>query len=84
VLTILVFSSALTAVWTDQEDYAPGSVVTLSGENRDGAGYRAGETVLVEVSGPNSYSTSCKGVADANGAFSCHVTLWSSDLAIGV
>ena len=52
------------AVWTDQADYAPGSVVTISGDNSDGAGYLAGETVDVVVSGPNGYAASCTATAD--------------------
>jgi len=47
---------ALAAVWTDLPDYAPGSVVTISGDNSDGAGYLAGETVYVDVNGPNGYT----------------------------
>jgi len=38
----LVFQAsgtALAAVWTDQADYTPGSVVTISGDNRDNVGY---------------------------------------------
>jgi large repetitive protein len=76
-------SGAMAAVWTDQEDYSPGSVVTISGDNRNGAGYAAGETVDVVVSGPNGYAESCEAVTDANGAWSCQVTLWSDSSAVG-
>jgi hypothetical protein len=76
-------SAAFAAVWTDQQDYAPGSVVTISGDNSNGAGYLPGETVVVNVSGPNGYEASCEAVADENGAWSCQVTLWDSDLAVG-
>ena len=84
--TALLFgtvSNAFATVWTDQPDYAPGSVVTISGDNSNGAGYLAGETVHVDVSGPNGYASTCEGVADANGAWSCQVTLWDSALAGG-
>src|SRR3990172_12446358 len=74
---------ALAAVWTDLPDYAPGSVVTISGDNSDGAGYLAGETVYVDVNGPNGYTATCEAVADDNGAWSCQVTLWDSELAVG-
>jgi len=76
-------SIAFATVRTDQEDYAPGSVVTISGDNSNGAGYLPGETVVVNVSGPNGYEASCEAVADENGAWSCQVTLWDSDLAVG-
>src|SRR3989304_2906766 len=71
------------AVWTDQPDYTPGSVVTISGDNSNGAGYLPGETVDVAVSGPNGYASSCDAVADDSGAWSCQVTLWDSDQAVG-
>src|SRR3990170_790451 len=76
-------SLAFASVSTDQPDYAPGSVVTISGDNSNGAGYLAGETVAVSVSGPNGYAASCEGLADDNGAWSCQVTLWDSELAEG-
>ena len=86
-LTILIALAlstfGLAAVWTDQDDYSPGSVVTISGDNSDGAGYLPGETVQVEVSGPNGYTAACEGVADADGAWSCQVTLWDSLDAVG-
>jgi len=75
--------SALAWVGTDQADYSPGSVVTISGDNSDGVGYLATETVHVDVTGPNGYTAACDAVADDNGAWSCQVTLWASDLAIG-
>jgi hypothetical protein len=76
-------SGAMAAVWTDQEDYSPGSVVTISGDNSDGAGYLPGETVHVDVSGPNGYIAACEGIADENGAWSCQITLWSDSRAVG-
>src|SRR5260221_6320498 len=82
-LLVGITGVALAATWTDQADYAPGSVVTISGDNSDGAGYAAGETVHVDVSGPNSYTASCDGIADDNGAWSCQVTLNNNDSAIG-
>ncbi|HWQ24311.1 MAG TPA: hypothetical protein VNK94_09430 [Gaiellaceae bacterium] len=83
VAALMVSAVAGAAVWTDQQDYAPGSVVTISGDNSDGAGYLAGESVVVNVSGPNGYEASCEAVADENGAWSCQVTLWDSELAVG-
>jgi type 1 fimbria pilin len=82
-LLLALTSIAMAAVWTDQADYSPGSVVTISGDNRDGAGYLAGETVHVDVAGPNGYVASCEGVADSEGAWSCTVTLWDNYLAVG-
>ncbi len=62
---------ALAATSTNQPDYVPGSVVTISGDNSDGVGYLAGETVHVDVTGPNSYTAACDATADDNGAWSC-------------
>jgi len=70
-------------ITTDQEDYAPGSVVTISGDNSDGAGYLPGETVVVEVSGPNEYVASFEAVVGEDGSWSGTVQLWDSDLAVG-
>src|SRR3972149_3991268 len=67
--------SALAMAGTDLPDYAPGSVVTFSGDNSDGAGYLPAETVLVDVTGPNSFTDACEATADDNGAWSCQVTL---------
>src|SRR5262245_27116688 len=75
--------NAFGSVSTDQSDYAPGSVVTISGDNSNNAGYTSGETVHVDVSGPNGYASSCDGVADDSGAWSCQVTLNADDSAVG-
>src|SRR6478672_13759216 len=75
--------NAVASVWTDQADYAPGSVVTISGDNSNASGYLPGETVHVDVSGPNGYSSSCEGVAGDGGAWSCQVTLNADDSAVG-
>src|SRR5437870_5230801 len=82
--TVLAFSgTAFAHVQTDQPDYAPGSVVTISGDDSDGAQYLAGETVHVDVTGPNDYASSCDGTADDTGAWSCQVTLVDGIDAIG-
>ena len=75
VIALILFQAvapigALAAVSTDQADYTPGSIVTISGDNSDGAGYLAGETVHVDVSGPNGYTAACDGIANDNGAWS--------------
>jgi hypothetical protein len=83
ILLLLINSLALAYVSSDQEDYSPGSVVTLFGDNRDDVGFFAGETILVQVFGPNGYSAECFAISDDAGAWSCQVTLWDSYLAIG-
>ena len=75
IAALMVSAVAGAAVWTDQQDYSPGSVVTISGDNRNGAGYLAGETVDVAVSGPNGWTSSCNAVVDHAGAWSCQITL---------
>jgi len=83
VISLLAPVAALGAISTDQADYAPGSVVTISGDNGDGAAYLAGETVSVAVVGPNGYEAACEAVADDAGSWSCQVVLWDSELAVG-
>ncbi|HSL28108.1 MAG TPA: MBG domain-containing protein [Anaerolineales bacterium] len=78
--------TALAYVGTDQEDYTPGSVVTIYGDNSNGAGYLPGESVHVEVWGPNDYQVNCDPapvVAD-DGSWSCQVTLWNDWRADGL
>src|SRR3954447_2026737 len=70
-LTTVATQVVTAAVWTDHLDYSPGSVVTISGDNSDGAGYVAGETVDAVVTGPNGYAASCSATAAGNGAWSC-------------
>src|SRR5215469_13053916 len=76
-------TAAHAAVWTDQADYSPGSVVTISGDNSDGAGYQADEAVHVAVNGPGSVANSCDATADGSGAWSCQITLGTGAAAIG-
>jgi alpha-tubulin suppressor-like RCC1 family protein len=82
-LLIILISPASAAVWTDKEDYQPGEVVTISGDNSDGAGYLPGETIIVDVQGPNGYKAACSAVADDQGVWSCQVTLWEDETAVG-
>jgi hypothetical protein len=85
--TALVMTAGATvaqaAVWTDQTDYPPGSVVTIHGDNSDGAGYQAGETVNVVVNQPNDITQTCDGTADDSGAWSCQITLGTGIAAVG-
>jgi hypothetical protein len=83
VLMLVSTGIAMAAVWTDQADYTPGSIVTISGNNNDNAGYLAGETVNLHVDGPSSYDSSCSSIADSSGAWSCQITLVSTSAAEG-
>lgn len=83
IFALLFASLASAKVWTELQDYSPGDIVTIYGDNSDGAGYIAGETVHVDVIGPNGYQAACEGLADVNGAWSCDVILWQDSLAIG-
>ena len=81
--------SAFAATWTDQPDYTPGSVVTISGDNSNfplpegfvegvdvPPGYRPGETVQVVVTQPVLTDLlTCDATVDEYGAWSCQVTL---------
>lgn len=73
----------LSSVTTDQEDYAPGSMVRFSGDNSAGANFLSGEKVVVSVLGPNNYSASCETVVNDFGAWTCSVVLWDSEDAVG-
>ena len=84
VIALILFQAvapigALAYVSTNHADYAPGSVVTISGDNRDvsesNPGFAPGETVHVDVTGPNGYSAACAADANNNGAWFCQVTL---------
>jgi hypothetical protein len=75
-LVIVPTSAGMTsAAGPNQSDYPPGSVVTITGDNSNAAGYVAGEAVHVDATGPNSTSLSCDATADENGAWSCDLTL---------
>ena len=82
-MTFMLAAPAYAAVWTDKADYAPGEVVTISGDNSNGAGYQAGETVQVNVLGPNGYAASFQAVVGASGAWSSTVTLPTDQSAVG-
>lgn len=73
----------LGTVWSDQLDYAPGSLVTLSGDNSLGDTFIPGDTMLVEVTGPNGYTANCEALVNELGTWSCQVTLWANLDAVG-
>jgi hypothetical protein len=73
----------LSSTYTDQSDYVPGSMVTISGDNGNNAGYLPGETVHVNVTGPNGYVAACDAVVNNLGGWTCQVKLWDDELAIG-
>lgn len=72
---------------TDKKDYAPGSVVTVRGDNSNfeaGKGYQPGETVKVTVTQPVLTSALiCEAVVNTDGSWSCNLEL-SSDPALAV
>lgn len=75
---------AFGAVTTDKQDYTPGSVVTISGDNSNGAGYVAGNAVSVAATADNGpWADSCSATVADDGTWSCTVTL-SSDPAVAV
>jgi hypothetical protein len=86
-VTLGTMVAAFASTATDQADYAPGSIVTISGDNTDGAAYLADETVHVVVSGPNDYSATCDGVVvvaeDGTLSWSCQITLNADESAVG-
>jgi len=87
VASMMLSTMAVASVYSDYPDYAPGSVVTISGDNSNEAGYLPGEIVDVVVLGPNGYQATCEAtvspVPSDNCAWSCQVTLWDSLDAVG-
>lgn len=69
-------------VTTDQTDYAPGSIVTISGDNSDNAGWIPGETVVIEVITPYGSESGTDVVAE-DGSFSWQFTLPADESAVG-
>lgn len=59
------------------------SIVTFSGNNAQGAGYIPGETVHVDVRGPNAEIFACDTKVDQTGAWSCSVNLWKDNPITG-
>ncbi len=88
-VTVFATVSALASVAgatvaTDKADYSPGSVVTISGNNDNRAGYVEGHTVDVAAAADNAlWHDGCSATVSAGGAWSCTVTL-SDDPAIAV
>ena len=82
-LMFQISGTAFAYVTTDQQDYAPGSTVTIRGDNSNAAGYVPDNSVDVAVSGPNGYEASCQATVDSDGTWSCTVILWDSGLAVG-
>lgn len=60
------------------------SIVTFSGNNAQGAGYIPGETVHVDVRGPNAEIFACDTKVDQTGAWSCSVNLWKDNPITGI
>ena len=60
------------------------SIVTFSGNNLQGAGYIPGETVHVDVRGPNAEVYACDAKVDQGGSWSCTVNLWKDNPVTGI
>lgn len=90
ILTLVLPWTAFGAVWTDQQDYSPGDVVTIYGDNSNGAGYLVDETVDVTVTRPDGSTDGCSATVVANddlasggASWSCTVTLNDDASAFG-
>lgn len=77
-------SPVFTRVMQQNDQAALESVVTFSGNNAQGAGYIQGETVHVDVRGPNAEIFTCDAKVDQSGAWSCSVNLWKDSPVTGV
>ncbi len=84
-LVLMLAPVAKAAVWTDQADYAPGSVVTISGNNVGLTDpWIPGDTVTVEVVGPYDFQFApIETTVGLDGTWSCQLTL-SADAAVAV
>jgi len=67
---------------TDKADYSPGSTVTISGNNSDGAGYLSGETANISVTAPYGQVNGST-VIGQDGTFSWQYVLPSDSSAGG-
>ena len=76
-LLVVGVPAAQAAVWTDQLDYAPGSVVTISGDNVGLVEpWAIGAEVTVEVAGPLGYEYGpLSAIVGLDGSWSCQFTL---------
>lgn len=83
ILGLLLATPALGAVRTDAPDYVPGSTVVISGDNSNDAGYLPGETVDVQVTGPNDYVAVTQATVAEDGSWFGAVTLWADESAQG-
>src|SRR5512146_2354832 len=83
ILTVITSLALMTRVYaqvsTDQEDYSPGSWVTVSGNSANMQNgqqpYAEGQDVRVDIAGPNGWTSACNAVVDASGAWSCQFQL---------
>src|SRR5690242_803155 len=89
---ILVLSLALTLglagvgtafaqIWMDLTPNGLDSMLVISGDNSDNAGYLAGETVHVDVADSNAATYSCEALADSAGAWSCQIPQSADNVA---
>lgn len=79
---ILPVGFAGAATWTNQLDYLPGSVVTISGDNSDNAGWISNEIVSINVTTPYG-SEHGETIVGEDGSFSWQFTLPNDDSAVG-
>ena len=78
--------SVVTTHLNPQQVSDPGNLeseVTFSGNNDQKAGYIPGETVQVDVRGPDGITNTCKAVVDQAGSWRCTVKLWRTTPVIG-
>jgi hypothetical protein len=75
-LLLLWVPTASAAVWTDQLDYAPGSVVTISGDNVGLTDpWAIGAEVTVDIVGPLGYRYGpLSAIVGVDGSWSCQFT----------
>ncbi len=66
-----------------EEDTTPQSTVVFSGNNNNNEGYLPGETVHVDVRGPDGTILTCDALVTASGSWSCSVNLWQNSKLIG-
>ncbi len=82
-ILMLAVAPAFASVMTDQDDYSPGSTVTISGNTDETTPYLAGETVVVDVVGPNGYAAHAEAVVGEDGNWAAQVVLWDDSRAEG-
>ncbi len=80
---VSVYAPAVALRLQSEDAENPESMVVFSGNNATNAGYIPGETVVVEVRGPDGNLLICDALVNQSGEWSCSVNLWQVSRLLG-